>query len=51
MAKKKKNFKDTSAEVISDFIVEKVDPAQVDLEELIEQETKPFTEEEIPIVR
>lgn len=45
---KKSNFKDTSAEkvVISDFIEVAVDPAQTDLEDLIEEETKAFTEEE-----
>ena len=44
---KKKTLEDTTAKTtISDFIEVTVDPNQVDLEELIEQETQPFTEEE-----
>lgn len=45
--KKKSNFKDTTAEtptVVSDFIT--VDVNQIDLEDAIEVETKPYTEEE-----
>ena len=48
MAKRKKsNFKDTTQEsVMSDFIQVDLDPAQIDLEDLIKEETKPYTEEE-----
>lgn len=43
--KRKSNFKDTTQEtVMSDFI--QVDPAQIDIEDQIEEEVKPFTEEE-----